>query len=63
MSTNENLSGAAHDWLAYVREQVGSLRYGEIRITVHERKVTAVERTDKVRFGPQTQGADSRIHG
>lgn len=50
MSTNDNLAGAAHDWLAHVRDQVGSIRYGEIRITVHERKVTQVERTEKVRF-------------
>lgn len=52
MSTNDNIAGASHDWLAHVRDQAGSIRYGEIRITVHERRVTRVESTAKVRFDP-----------
>lgn len=50
MSTNDNIAGATHDWISHVRDQAGSLRYGEIRITVHEGKVTQIERTERMRL-------------
>ena len=60
MSTNDNIAGATHDWISHVRDQVGSLRYGEIRITVHESKVTQIERTERMRLDAPTQGAARR---
>ncbi len=61
MSTNENIAGATHDWISQVRDQVGSLRYGEIRITVHESRVTQIERTERLRLdAPTSSPARSR---
>lgn len=37
-------------WLAQIREKIGTLRYGEVRITVHEGRVTQIERTERLRF-------------
>ena len=36
--------------LEVVRQQVGSLQFGVVQITVHESKVVQVERTEKVRI-------------
>jgi hypothetical protein len=38
------------DWLAAVREQVESLRYGVVQLVVHDGRVTQIERTEKVRL-------------
>jgi len=40
------------EWLALVREKVGSLRYGIVQITVHEGRVTQIERTERTRLDP-----------
>jgi hypothetical protein len=37
-------------WLAVVREQVNSLKYGTVQITVHDSRVTQVERSEKLRM-------------
>jgi hypothetical protein len=37
-------------WLAIVREQVNSLKYGTVEITVHDSRVTQVERSEKLRL-------------
>jgi hypothetical protein len=47
------------DWLELVRQQVGSLRYGVVQITVHDSRVTLVEKTERVRLdAPKTFHAD-----
>jgi len=38
------------DWLAVVAEQVKSMRFGSVTITVHEGRVTKVEASICVRF-------------
>jgi hypothetical protein len=43
----------SHDaalWLELVREQVTSLKFGTVQITVHDSRVTQVERLEKVRL-------------
>lgn len=37
-------------WLALVRQQVDSLKFGTVQITVHDSHVTQVERLEKVRL-------------
>ena len=41
-------------WLRVVSEQVGSMKFGEVQIIVHENRVVQVERTEKVRFNHPT---------
>jgi len=43
------------DWLALVRQQVDSLKFGTVQITVHDSHVTQVERLEKVRLDRQKQ--------
>ena len=63
MSTQNNTPETAADWFALVREQVGSLRYGVVQITVHERRVTQIERTERLRLEPPAPGAGRRLNG
>jgi hypothetical protein len=37
-------------WLELVRQQVSSLKFGTVQITVHDSRVTQVERLEKVRL-------------
>ena len=37
-------------WLELVRDQVNSLKFGTVQITVHDSRVTQVERLEKVRL-------------
>ncbi|WP_221030276.1 YezD family protein [Actomonas aquatica] len=39
------------DWLLLVKEKVESLRYGVVQLTVHDGRVTQIERTEKTRIG------------
>jgi hypothetical protein len=38
------------EWLELVRRQVNSLKFGTVQITVHDARVTQVERVEKVRL-------------
>jgi hypothetical protein len=38
------------DWLALVREKVETLRFGVVQLTVHDGRVTQIERTEKTRL-------------
>jgi hypothetical protein len=40
----------APEWLAIVRKQVASLRYGVVEIVVHDSQVTQIEKTERVRL-------------
>ena len=46
------LPPAAPDWLRLVREKVEGLRFGVVQLTVHDGKVTQIERTEKTRLAP-----------
>jgi len=37
-------------WLKLIREQVASLKFGTVQITVHEGKVVQLERVEKLRL-------------
>ena len=37
-------------WLELVRKQVDSLKFGTVQITVHDSRVTQVERLEKLRL-------------
>jgi hypothetical protein len=38
------------EWFELVRRQVSSLKFGTVQITVHDSRVTQVERVEKVRL-------------
>ena len=38
------------EWLELVRRQVSTLKFGTVQITVHDARVTQVERVEKVRL-------------
>ena len=38
------------EWLELVRQQVTSLKFGTVQITVHDSRITQVERLEKVRL-------------
>jgi hypothetical protein len=40
----------AQDWLQIVREKVDGLVSGEVLITIHDYRVTQIERREKVQF-------------
>lgn len=37
-------------WLDLVREQVGSLKFGTVLITIHDSRVVQVEKNEKLRL-------------
>ena len=41
-------------WLELVREQVASLKFGTVLITVHDARVVQVEKNEKVRLDRST---------
>ena len=44
------------EWLELVRKQVSSLKFGTVQITVHDSRVTQVERVEKVRLDRPNSG-------
>jgi len=38
------------DWIEVVRQQVSSLRFGVVQVTVHDSRVVQIETTERVRF-------------
>jgi hypothetical protein len=48
---------ALPEWLELVRRQVNSLKYGTVQITVHESRVTQVEKLEKVRLDRANPGS------
>ncbi len=41
------------EWLNLVRQQVDSLKFGAVQITVHDSRVVQVERVEKLRLDRQ----------
>lgn len=49
--SGSNLPESAQlDWVEVVREQIASLRFGIVQITVHDSRVVQVEKTERLRF-------------
>ena len=42
-------------WLAVVRQQVDSLKFGTVQITIHDRKVVQIDRNEKMRIDSSTE--------
>ena len=51
-------AASAPDWVSLVREKVEGLRFGVVQLTVHDGRVTQIERTEKTRLsaGRDVQG-------
>jgi hypothetical protein len=55
LNNRNEISRAAREetklaWLELVREQIASLRFGTVLITVHDSRVVQVEKNEKVRL-------------
>jgi hypothetical protein len=48
--TTKPVESAEPEWLALVRSQVRSLRYGVVQLVIHDGRVTQIERTEKTRL-------------
>lgn len=59
-TARQDATPLAPDWLAIVREKVETLRYGVVTVTVHERKVTQIERTERTRLDSATPASRMR---
>lgn len=49
-TAHELLPESAPEWIALVREKVAGLQYGVVQLTVHDGRVTQIERTEKTRL-------------
>lgn len=54
MSTPNNVN-LTDEVLAEIHRAISQLRFGSVEITVHEGRVTQIEKREKVRFGQDTQ--------
>jgi hypothetical protein len=59
-SENALMEREGHDWVEIVRQQVASLRFGVVLITVHESNVVQIEKTEKLRFSQKEQTGDQK---
>ena len=50
MSTPSNVS-VTDEVLAEIQRAIAQLRFGSVEITVHEGRITQIEKREKVRFG------------
>ena len=50
MKAETDLKQITPEWLEIIANQVGSLKFGVVQITVHESRVVQIEKTEKVRF-------------
>jgi hypothetical protein len=49
-------------WLDVVRDQVSSLRFGQVQITVHNSRVVQVETTARIRFNQPPPESETESH-
>ena len=57
-SATSGTTSVQPDWIALVREKVEGLRFGVVQLTVHDGRVTQIERTEKTRL-PSSRDAHS----
>ncbi len=50
----DNLPNSSDEVLHEILKAIQTLRFGSIEITVHDGRVTQIERREKVRFGQET---------
>ena len=46
-------------WMATLKRQVQSLRFGTVQLVIHESQVVQIETTEKVRFEPIVRGSSN----
>lgn len=54
MSTLDNVN-VTDEVIAEIQRAIEQLRFGSVEITVHEGRVTQIEKREKVRFGQDAQ--------
>jgi hypothetical protein len=50
MSAQQKPNAIHPDWVGILLQQVESLKFGVVQITIHESRVVQIEKTEKVRF-------------
>jgi hypothetical protein len=50
MNRTAEIERSEPPWLAVIRKQTESLRFGTVQVVVHEGRVVQIEKTEKVRF-------------
>ena len=50
------------DIIREVLHAIEQLRYGSVEITVHDNRVTQIERREKVRFGQSAEQTTQKLH-
>jgi hypothetical protein len=64
MEPFENEQDGEARWREIVHRYVGALKFGTVQITVHDSKVTLIEKTEKTRLdNPKAQSKQTRIIG
>ncbi len=59
---HSDFHGSEPTWLAAVKTQVESLRFGTVQIVVHDAQVVQIEKTEKVRFQkPDGEASNQRV--
>lgn len=54
--TETHATPVTPEWVTVVREKVEGLRYGVVQLTVHDGRVTQIERTEKTRLPASREG-------
>jgi hypothetical protein len=49
-NNSKQVTDKSRQWLALVRQTLESLQYGVVQITVHDGRVTQIEKTEKRRL-------------
>jgi hypothetical protein len=57
-----NATPVSEEILHELAQAIGQLRFGSVEITVHEGRVTQIERREKVRLNQNTAQPDQKTH-
>lgn len=55
MKASKGVTQISPEWLEIVAEQVESIRFGVVQVTVHESRVVQIEKTEKLRLNRAEQ--------
>lgn len=53
--SSQSIQTASAEVIAEIQRAIEQLRFGSVEITVHEGRVTQIEKREKVRFGQDAQ--------
>jgi len=57
--TEQTAAQVEPQWMATLKRQVQSLRFGTVQLVVHESQVVQIETTEKVRFEPSARSSNN----